>query len=225
MSKERLLLGWDTATPTSGLVLMEGNKLLAAVEVHLDKSTTSKVFTALDALLKLVGRERGDVKAMGLVKGPGSFTGIRLAAAAAKGLALSLKIPFYPCTTTEALARVVPIEETLLSPTLDARRGQGYGAIFRWRAGKMERLTSDMALDVDKWREMEEKVLFLGPGVKALGFKGLHPTPTAALGAALLAFDKMKKGEGGANPLTSSPLYIRPSDAETNKEIRLSPWD
>ena len=220
-----LLLGWDTATSISGLVLMEEERFLAAVEVRLDRSTTSKVFTALDALLKLVGRERGDVIAMGLVKGPGSFTGIRLGVAVAKGLALALKIPLYPCTTTEALVRVVPIEGTLLSPILDARRGQGYGAIFRWRAGKMERLTSDMALDVDKWREMEEKVLFLGPGVEALGFKGLHPTPAAALGAALLALDKMKKGERGTDPLTLSPLYIRPSDAETNKGIRLSSWD
>lgn len=220
-----LLLGWDTATPTSGLVLMEGSKLLAAMEVRLDRSTTSRVFTALDALLKLVGRERGDVIAIGLVKGPGSFTGIRLAVAVAKGLALGLNIPLYPCTTTEALARVVPIEGTLLSPILDARRGQGYGAVFRWRAGKMERLTSDMALDVDKWREMEDKVLFVGPGVDALGLKGLHPTPAAALGAALLAFEKMKKGQKGTDPFTLSPLYIRPSDAETNKGIRVSSWD
>ncbi len=89
----------------------------------------------------------------------------------------------------------------------------------------MERLTSDMALNVDRWREMDDKVLFLGPGVKALRFKGLHPTPTIALGAALLALEKMEKGERGIDPLTLNPLYIRPSDAETNKGIRLSPWD
>ncbi len=225
MSNGKLLLGWDTATPSSGLVLMEGGKSLAAVELRLDRTTASRVFAALDALIRLAGRRKEEVGCMALVRGPGSFTGIRLAVAAAKGLALSLGVSLYSCTVTHALARVVPLEGRILAPLVDARRGQGYGALFRWLGGELERLTPDMALDVDRWRAMEEKVLFLGPGVDSLGVKGLYPTPPAALGGALLAWDRWKGGDEGEDPFTLSPLYIRPSDAEAHKGIKVSSWD
>jgi len=225
MSNGKLLLGWDTATPSSGLVLMEGGELLAAVELRLDRTTASRMFAALDLLLRLADREREEIGGMALVRGPGSFTGIRLAVAAAKGLALSLGVSLYSCTVTHALARTVPLEGRILVPLVDARRGQGYGALFRWLDGELERLTPDMALDVDEWRAMEGKVVFLGPGVEALGVEGLYPTPSAALGGALLAWDRWRQGDEGEDPLTLNPLYIRPSDAEVNKGIKVSSWD
>ncbi len=225
MSNRRLLLGWDTATPSSGLVLMEGEEVLAALDIHLDRFSTGKVFVALDALLKMIGKEREAIGAMGLVRGPGSFTGIRLAVSAAKGLALALNLPIYPCTTTEAIAKVVPLKGQIIAPILDARRGQGYGALFRWSEGRLERLTADMAMDVERWREAEGKVLFVGPGVRALGLKGLYPTPLAALGAALLAQERIESGDEGADPFSLSPLYIRPSDAEASTGIKVSSWD
>ncbi len=224
MSNGKLLLGWDTATPSGSLVLMEGGRFLAGLEVRLDRATTSRIFAALDALLGLAQRGKEEIKAMGLVRGPGSFTGIRLAVAAAKGLALSVGLRLYPCTVTEALARLYPMEGRLLVPIIDARRGQGYGAVFRWKGGEMERLTPDMALDVEKWRAMSDKVLFLGPGVEALDLKGIFPCPSPALGAALLAWERWERGEEGEDPLVLEPLYVRPSDAEANKGIRVSSW-
>ncbi len=225
MSNGKLLLGWDTATPSSALVLLEGGSLLASVEIRLHRTTTGRVFKALDALLGLASRQKEEIGALGLVRGPGSFTGIRLAVATAKGLALSLGLPIYSCTVTEALARLYPLEGRILVPILDARRGQGYGALFRWRGNGMERLTPDMALDVERWRAMEKRVLFLGPGVEAFGLRGLFPTPPPALGGAIMAWERWQAGQAGEDPLALEPLYIRPSDAEANRGIKVSSWD
>ena len=225
MSNGKLLLGWDTATPSSGLVLMEGGRFLAGIQVRLERTTTGRVFAALEHLLEVANRQKDEVGALALVRGPGSFTGIRLAVAAAKGLALSLGLRLYSTTVTEALARLYSLEGHLLAPILDARRGQGYGAIFRWKNGELERLTPDMALDVERWRAMEGRVVFVGPGVEAFSLRGIHPTPSPAVGCALLAWERWSRGEEGEDPLMLEPLYIRPSDAEVNRGIRVSSWD
>jgi len=225
MSNGKLLLGWDTATPSSSLVLLEGGRPLATLELCLGRATARGMFAALDTLLKLANREKNEIGAVGLVRGPGSFTGIRLAVVAAKGLALSLGVSLYACTVTEALARVCPLEGKILAPIVDARRGQGYGALFRWLGGRMERITPDMALDVERWRAMEGKVLFVGPGVEAFGLHGLYPHPPSALGGALLAWERWERGDEGEDPLTLAPLYIRPSDAEASRGVMVSTWD
>jgi len=203
---------------------MEGGRFLSSMELRLDRATTSRVFAALEALLGLANRKKEEIGALGLARGPGSFTGVRLAVVAAKGLALSLGLKLYACSVTEALARLCSLENRLLVPILDARRGQGYGAFFRWREGVLERLTPDMALDVERWKAMEERVLFLGPGVESLGLKGLYPTPSPALGSALLAWERWSRGEEGEDPLILEPLYIRPSDAEASRGIKVSSW-
>ena len=225
MSKEKLLLGWDTATPTSGLVLMDGCRLVGSVQVRLDRSSAGRAFSVMDSLLEMVQRDEREIKALALVRGPGSFTGIRLAVAVAKGLALSLGIDIYSCTISEAMARLLPLGGRMLAPVINARRGQVYGALFRYGPGGLERITDDMVLDVERWRTLEKRVLFLGPGVDDLGVEGVRHLPSAALGAALMAMDRMSRGEDGEDPEELRPLYIRPSDAEAHLGIKVSPWD
>jgi tRNA A37 threonylcarbamoyladenosine modification protein TsaB len=123
------------------------------------------------------------------------------------------------------MARLLPLGDRILVPVINARRGQVYGALFRYWEGELDRITSDMVLDMERWRALEQRVLFLGPGVDDLEVDGIKRLPSAALGAALLAMDRMARGESGEDPESLMPLYLRPSDAEVHLGIKVSSWD
>lgn len=220
MSNRGLLLGWDTTSPKGSLALVEKGEVLSSLQIKLGKRPTTRLFNTLDRMFTIVGREKSELVGMALLRGPGSFTGIRTAIAVAKGLALSLNLSLISFSSLEAMALSLPLEGKILCPLLNARRGQLYGALFRWVEGVLERLVPDVVMDVDRWVMMKDKVLFLGEVVRDLDLKGIYTLPPRAQVIALAAWEMMDKGEV-EDPQTLRPLYIRASDAEVTRGIKV----
>ena len=99
-------------------------------------------------LLTQCGRTVGDVTAVAVAEGPGSFTGVRIGMAAAKGFAWGADIPCYGVSTLEAMAQSLGVWQGYVCACMDARRNQVYNAIFYVNNGKLERRCDDRAISL-----------------------------------------------------------------------------
>jgi tRNA threonylcarbamoyladenosine biosynthesis protein TsaB len=199
-----------------GAVLAEG--------VHREsRSHTASLPLLVERVLGEAGLALEDVEGIAVSIGPGSFTGLRVGLALAKGLAFAGGLPLVGVPTLEALAWVADAEPgTSLCAALDARKREVYAALFTATAEGPRRLTPDLALApaalaarlprpctlVGDAGEVYGDVL--GAHAHLLPFATHHPRGgvIARLGAARLA-----AGEA-ANAGTLEPVYVRPPDAE-----------
>ncbi len=218
--RRRLFLGIDCSSPWGGVALFDEVKVVGSVCIEGSRHHPFQPVQWIDELLSSLNASPEELAGVGVTKGPGVFTGLRVGLAVAKGLAFSLNIPLYTMTSCEAIARCLPIKGLICS-LLDARRGEFYAAIYRWNKGVIEPLTEVMLLSKKRVKEMEGKVLFVGPGVTAAEVEGVDlPLPVAAL-VARYTCDMVKKDEEPDDPSSVLPSYIRLSDAEANRGIQV----
>ena len=119
------ILSIETATRTCSVALHQEGTLLSLQEVHLEKSHSSLLHVMIDRLLEYTEVERSALEAIALSMGPGSYTGLRIGASAAKGLCYALDIPLIGVDTLEAMAYGVDQSNphrAWLCPMIDARR-------------------------------------------------------------------------------------------------------
>lgn len=130
-----LILNIETATPTCSVVLaLNGNKI-AIREDFSGQSHARLLTTFVDECLNEAGYELNDLQAIAVSKGPGSFTGLRIGVASAKGFCYGLNIPLIGVNTLQSMASYFllqheVVEETWLCPMIDARRMEVYTAFF-----------------------------------------------------------------------------------------------
>ena len=171
--------------------------------------------------------ELKDLDAIAAVTGPGSFTGVRIGVATAKGLAHGAGIPCVPVDALEALAASAGDFDGLVCPIQDARAGQVYGAAFR----KGERLTGDepMKLEayLDQAESLGERFLFLGDGMPVhreaisarLGEKAMFaPAYRCYLRPSAAGWIALNKGEK-TDYLGLQATYLRPPNAQKNRKL------
>lgn len=225
------LLAIDTADATAGVALLVDGQLAAEfVEVSAYRHS-ERLFALVDEALAGAGVGHGDLEAVAVTVGPGSFTGLRVGLATAKGIAFALGLPLAGVSTLEALARRAMPFPGLVLPLLDARKRQVYAAAYRGRDGAT-------AVPPGAWApgELADRVRALGGSVLALG-SGLGPYRAAfeeVLGetlscappsrwhvspgqVALLGERALREGRAGP-PAALAPLYLRRSEAEEAKE-------
>jgi len=199
-----------------GAVLAEGAQ-------HESRSHTASLPSLVERVLGEAGLALEDVEGLAVSIGPGSFTGLRIGLALAKGIAFAGGLPLVGVPTLEALAWVADAEPgTTICAALDARKREVYAALFAADASGPRRLTPDLALApaalaarlprpctlVGDAGEVYGEVL--GAHARLLPFATHHPRGgvIARLGGARLA-----AGET-ANLGTLEPVYVRPPDAE-----------
>ncbi len=123
------LLSLETSSTVCSAALHENGKLLSFSELHIAQSASSKLAIIIDDLLKLCGVKPSQLGGVAVSAGPGSYTGLRIGVATAKGLCYALGIPFVSLNTLELMAyqvAVVDRSDALLCPMLDARRMEVY---------------------------------------------------------------------------------------------------
>ncbi len=228
------ILAIDTTGQTASAAIVEEDKLIAEFTLNYKLTHSQTIMPMIAEICEKSETKADEADYIACASGPGSFTGLRIGAATAKGLALALGKELVPVPTLDALAYNVFETDKIICPIMDARRSQVYTAFYRWDNGKLSRLTEMMAISIDEViqlaRDFKQKVIFLGDGVpvhqKKLSlfpdfiFAPAHCSLQRAASVASLAIDLIKEGmavEGNTFEL----IYLRKSQAEREREERL----
>ena len=230
-----LTLAFETSAKAASVALMENGKLLGESYQNTGLTHSQTLMVMAEDLLKQCGKTVSDVTAVAVAEGPGSFTGVRIGVAAAKGFAWGRQIPCYGVSTLEAMAVNLGVYEGHICACMDARRSQVYNALFLVDGGAAERFSEDRAIALaDLKTELEHidgPIYLVGDGSQ-LTYKTLsgeipnlilppeHRMHQRAVGVAILAERKQAAGEtGDGNAL--SPNYLRLSQAERERAEKM----
>lgn len=226
-----LILAFETSAKAGSVALMEGGVLLGESYQNTGLTHSQTLMTMAQDLLKNCGKEPGDIQAVAVAAGPGSFTGVRIGVAAAKGFAWGAELPCYGVSTLEAMALALGIYDGYVLPVMDARRSQVYTALFVSEAGKLRRLTEDRAISLEELgseiKNLEKSIFLVGDGsvlcyntlggdVPMLVLPPEHRMHQRAAGVALAAAEQIAAGRSG-DGVSLIPNYLRLSQAERER--------
>lgn len=223
------ILALESSAVAASAALCEDGRCLGQSLLNCGLTHSETLLPMAENLLKGCGLAMADVDLVAVARGPGSFTGVRIGTAAAKGLSWGAEKPCCGVSTLEAMAwPAAHWEGRLLCCCMDARRSQVYNALFRAEGGKPVRLCEDRALSLaELLPELEEAPVLLGDGAllaaRALDEAGMayslapeHLRIQSAWGVALAAMNAPRSQWG-----EPSPVYLRMSQAERERLERL----
>ena len=226
-----LLLAFETSAKAASVALFDGEKLVGESYQNTGLTHSQTLMVMAEDLLSQCGYTPQNVEAVAVAEGPGSFTGVRIGVAAAKGFAWGGDIPCYGVSTLEAMALGLGIYQGYICPVMDARRSQVYNALFYVNCGALSRVTEDRAIALadlkDELQTLKEPIFLVGDGstlchatlsgeVANLVAPPEHKMHQRAVGVGLAALKKIAAGEtGDGNALT--PNYLRLSQAERER--------
>ena len=226
-----LLLAFETSAKAASVALFEERKLLGESYQNTGLTHSQTLMVMARDLLEQCGKNPGDVTDVAVANGPGSFTGVRIGVAAAKGFAWCAELPCWGVSTLEAMALGLGVYQGYVCPVMDARRSQVYNALFYVNQGILTRVTEDRAIALgDLATELEAldgPIFLVGDGsalthrtlaqqIPALVMPPEHRMHQRACGVGLGAYAMMDRDESSdANAL--SPNYLRLSQAERER--------
>ena len=225
------ILAFETSAKAGSVALLEDDKLLGENYCNTGLTHSQTVMPMAEQLLKTCGCTPADVQAVAVAAGPGSFTGIRIGVAAAKGYAWGAEIPCYGVSTLEAMALQLGVKNGYVLPVMDARRQQVYNALFRATDGVLERLCPDRAISLEElaneMKNLSEPVFLVGDGSQLcyntlggnLVLPEEHRLHQRAAGVGLAAWKAICAGEKG-DAAALQPNYLRLSQAERERLAR-----
>lgn len=229
-----VLLAIDTATSCSAIAFCQGDTTNGSVIASLSFNTkithSRRLLSSIDYLMKEADLSWNDLGGVVVGLGPGSFTGLRIGMATAKGLVMAAHLSLLGVSTLDVLASRC-VTDKLICATLDARKKEVYAAFYRRQEGRVERVSGLEVVAPHKLVEqIKEPVLFVGDGCRSYGDiwleNGIHEMAPAALSTisaeslGLYGGDLFKNGDI-LDPVTAVPLYVRASDAELNLGVKL----
>ena len=223
------ILAFETSAKAASVALLQDGALLGEYMQNSGQTHSRTIMQMAQDLLRNCDLKAEHVDAVACAAGPGSFTGVRIGLAAAKGFAWGREIPLIGVSTLEAMARAVAAADGVYCAAMDARRNQVYTAVFRMENGAFSRLVDDSAISVEelgqKLAELDGPIYLVGDGA-ALCHRSLpnltlklmpeHLRMQRASGTALLAWEQMQKGT--VLPASEvAPNYLRLSQAERER--------
>ena len=162
------ILGIESSSLVASAAVVENEVTLAEYTVNYKKTHSQTLLPMIDEMMRLLDMEPSAVDAIAVSGGPGSFTGLRIGSATAKGLGLALKKPLIHVPTLDAMAYGLFGASGLICPMMDARRQQVYTGIYRFEE-RFEIVMEQSALAVadlaERLNALGERVIFLGDGV------------------------------------------------------------
>lgn len=225
------ILAFETSAKAAGVAVLEDGRLLGEYMQNSGQTHSRTLMKMAEDLLRNCDLKPSDIHAVACAAGPGSFTGVRIGASAAKGFAWGLQLPCYGVSTLEAMVRSIAVADGVYCAAMDARRNQVYTAVFSFEDGVLSRLTEDLAISVEELGEIleiqEKSKMLVGDGavlcynklntsVSGLRLLPEHLRMQRASGVALLAWDQVQQGlQPSGNDL--APNYLRLSQAERER--------
>lgn len=125
------LLAMDTSNQTLAVAVLENEKLLAHFQLNRKMNHSLTLMPAIESVMQASGLEPADLDRIVVAKGPGSYTGIRIAVTTAKTLAETLKIELTTVSSLAVIAGNIHTDK-LIIPMMDARRNNVYASAYRW---------------------------------------------------------------------------------------------
>lgn len=236
------ILALDSSGLVASVAIVEKEQksehMLAEYTVNYKKTHSQILLPMLDEVAKMIELDLNSIDAIAVAGGPGSFTGLRIGSATAKGLGLALNKPLVHIPTLEGLAYNLCGTTSIVCPIMDARRGQVYTGIYKFDGDKLIVLEDQMAISIEelgeKLQAYKEEIIFLGDGVpvfqerlvtsimkdRNICFAPAHLNRQRAGAVAALAFHYYEAGriETAAE---HEPDYLRVSQAERERKERL----
>ena len=226
-----LILAFETSAKAASVALLDGKKLLCESYQNTGMTHSQTLMVMAEDLLKQCGKTADDVQAVAVAEGPGSFTGVRIGVAAAKGFAWGRNTPCYGVSTIEAMAVSLGIWDGFICPVMDARRSQVYNGLFLADCGKLTRIREDRAISLQDLGEdvkiLNKPVFLVGDGsvlcyntllekVPTLVLPPEHRMHQRAVGVGLIAARMIEEGLSG-DGAALTPNYLRLSQAERER--------
>ena len=226
-----LILAFETSAKAGSVALWQDGKLLGESYQNTGLTHSQTLLSMAENLIASCGYAPKDVTAVAVAAGPGSFTGVRIGVAAAKGFAWGLEIPCCGVSTLEAMAENLGIYEGYVLPVMDARRSQVYNAVFKAEKGCLSRVCEDRAISLADLQaelsRLDGPIYLVGDG-SSLTYNTLkemitnlilppeHRMHQRAAGVALVA-EKMMQNGASCDAAGLSPNYLRLSQAERER--------
>ena len=225
------ILAFETSAKAASVTLLQDGKLLGESYQNTGLTHSQTLMVMAQDMLNQCGLSVNDLDAVAVAAGPGSFTGVRIGVAAAKGLAWGSEKPCYGVSTLESMALTLGAFGGTVCPVMDARRSQVYNALFVAENGALSRLTEDRAIALEELaQELQtapQPIFLVGDGseltyrtlkdrVPGLVLPPEHRMHQRASGVALAAMAAAARGESG-DAAALQPNYLRLSQAEREK--------
>lgn len=226
------ILALDSSGMVASAAIAQDEILLAEYTVNYKKTHSQTLLPMVDEIVRMTELDLETVDYIAVAAGPGSFTGLRIGSATAKGLGLALDKPLIGVPTLEGLAYNLAGADKLVCPMMDARRSQVYTGIYRSKKEGLEAVLPQTAIGVEeliqKINQAGEPVILLGDGVPVylnlLEKELLVPFETAPLhlnrqrAASIAALGMIYAKEGRVETAQEHrPQYLRLSQAERER--------
>lgn len=239
------ILAIEASGPVAGCAVLEDGLLIADYNVQYKKKHAQSLVPMMDEVKRMLELDLRTVDAVAIAKGPGSFTGLRIGAATAKGAAMAMDRPIIPVPTVDSIAYNLFATDSLLCPLMDARRQQVYTGVYGWsREGAdpaglhFSVLRPQCVIPVTEIIEdlnaREKSVIFMGDGVPVsreviaqqlkvpYSFAPAHLDRQRAAAVAALAYAYWQE-QGNACMVSADdfrPEYLRLAQAEQEHSER-----
>lgn len=228
------ILALESSATAASVALCQEEELIAQSFLHTGLTHSQTLLPMAQRLLADCGLTVGDLDLIAVAAGPGSFTGLRIGVAAAKGLAWAAQLPCAGCSTLEAMAWNLAGFSGQVCAAMDARRHQVYNARFQVDGTAPRRLTPDRAIDledlIEELKGCDTPQLVVGDGAQlcydaltAAGIPARLAPPNlrqqTAWGVARQALELARTGQT-VSPEALVPVYHRLSQAERERLAR-----
>lgn len=232
-----MILTIDSSALVASVALADKEVIIAEYTMNLKRTHSQTILPMIDEMFKMTGVNKADLKAIAVTNGPGSFTGLRIGAATAKGIALAQNIPVIGVSTLKTMAYNFNYCNRMICPMLDARRNHVFTGLYKCETTEVETIIKDTTLPKEKMIEkiniIGEPVIFIGDGVELhrnyieeninveYHFGKQHVNRQRAASLAAIAYDKLNNGEI-ENADTFAPNYLRMSQAERERMEKIN---
>jgi tRNA threonylcarbamoyladenosine biosynthesis protein TsaB len=221
------ILAMDTSHHVMGVALLQEDKIIGEITTNLAKNHSVRLMPAVEQLMKEVAMKPEDLDKIVVAKGPGSYTGVRIALSTAKSMAWALDIPIVGVSSLEVLAYQGRLFQGYICPFFDARRGLVFTGVYQWKGNDLKAVFEEKNMPMEelllKLKAEGQSVLFLSPDLekheeniqKILGNQAVIPEgPYHISSAGHLGLAGLSAETDLTHKLT--PNYLRLSEAEAN---------
>lgn len=227
------ILALDSSGLVASAAVVEDENLLAEYTVNYKKTHSQTLLPMLETITKMIELDLHSIDAIAVAAGPGSFTGLRIGSATAKGLGLALDKPLISVPTVDALAYNLYGTDRLICPMMDARRSQVYTGIYEFAGEELKSLLPQTPMEVPRLAErlnaLQREVLLLGDGAAVYkeemeelltvphAWVPAHLNKQRAAAVAVLGLQYLREGKT-ETAAEHQPIYLRLSQAEQERE-------